>query len=86
MRTTEAMSRLKFDDALEATPESSRHHEPGPDCWPDWPRDAEEPAVIEAAARQNTPAIVFGDMVRLLGMTFAIVTIIGLSLRAFHLY
>ena len=84
MPAADAMSHREFDDALEATPEFPRHRES--DCWPDWPSDADEPAVIEAAARQNTPAIVFGDMVRLLGLTFAIMAVMDLSLRAFHLY
>jgi hypothetical protein len=81
MPAADAMSQREFDDALEAAPEFSRHSEF--DCWPDWPSDAEDPAVIEAAARQNRPAIVFGDMVRLLGMTFAIVAVMDFSLRIF---
>ena len=81
MPAAEAMSHHEFGDALEAAPESPRHSES--DCWPDWPADVEEPEVIEAAVRQNAPAIVFGDIVRLLGMTFAVMTVIDLSLKIF---
>ena len=82
MPTAEAISHSEFDDAPPAPSESSRHYESRSDGWPDWPNDADEPAVIEDAVRQNAPAIVFGDIVRLLAMTFAVITVVELSLKA----
>jgi hypothetical protein len=54
-------------------------------CWPDLTREAEDPAAIEALAQKNAPAIVFGDILCLLGMTFLIITVIDISLKAFHI-
>ena len=48
--------------------------------------EAEDPAAIEALAQKNAPAIIFGDILRLLGMTFLIITVIDISLKAFHIY
>jgi hypothetical protein len=56
------------------------------DCSPDLTGEAEDPAVIEALAQTGAPAITFGDVARLLGMTFLIITVIDLSLTAFHLH
>ena len=68
-----------------AKPVQPRCEERRSDCWLDWSDEAEEPAATEASARENAPAIVFGDIVRLLGMTFIVITVIDLSLKAFHL-
>jgi hypothetical protein len=84
-----AIFHCDFDGASETAPEpppQHRHEERRSDCWPDWSGEVEDPAVIEAVARENAPAIVFGDVVRLLGMTFIVITVIDLSLKAFHLH
>jgi hypothetical protein len=56
------------------------------DCWPDWTSEAEDPAVIEALAQNDATAIAFGEVACLLAMTFLIITVIDLSLKAFHLH
>jgi hypothetical protein len=83
-----AIFHCDLDGASETAPGPLQHHheERRSDCWPDWSSEAEDPAVIEALAQKNAPAIVFGDVVRLLGMTFIIITVIVLSLKALHLY
>jgi hypothetical protein len=77
-----------LDGVSEPAPRPPQHcHEERPsDCWPNWSGEVEDPAVIEAIVRENAPAIVFGDVVRLLGMTFIVITFIDLSLKAFHLH
>jgi hypothetical protein len=86
MLTANVNSHFDHDDASEPATEAPRvcREECDSDYWPDWPCNIEEPTAIEAAIRNNAPAIVFGDIVRLLGMTFLIITIIDLSLRALH--
>jgi hypothetical protein len=87
MANANAIFHCDLDGASEtARGHQHRHEERGSDCWPDWSGEAEDPAVIEAVVRENAPAIVFGDVVRLLGMTFIIITVIDLSLKAFHLH
>ena len=86
MPTANVTSHFDHGDGSEPATEAPRvcREERGSDYWPDWPCNVEEPAVIEASIRNNAPAIVFGDIVRLLGMTFLIITVIDLSLRALH--
>jgi hypothetical protein len=88
MATADAIFHSDFDGASEMAPElpQHRHEARRSDCWPDWSGEVEEPAVTEAVIRENSPAIVFGDIVRLLGMTFILITVIDLSLKAFHLH
>jgi hypothetical protein len=88
MANANAIFHCDLDGASEtaAEPPQHRHEERESDCWPDWSGEAEDPAAIEAVVRENAPAIVFGDVVRLLGMTFIIITVIDLSLKAFHLH
>jgi hypothetical protein len=86
MPTANVNSHFDHGDASELATEAPRicREERGSDYWPDWPRNVEKPAAIEASIRNNAPAIVFGDIVRLLGMTFLVITVIDLSLRALH--
>ena len=76
-----------LDDVSETVVKPVQHcsEERRSDCRLDWSYEAEEPATTEASAGENAPAIVFGDIVRLLGMTFIVITVIDLSLKAFHL-
>jgi hypothetical protein len=53
------------------------------DCWPS---ENEDSAATEAPACENTPAIVFGDIMHLLAMTFITLTAIGVCLKVFHLH
>ena len=84
MPTANVNSHFDPDDESEPATDALRvgREERGSDYWPDWPCNVEGPAAIEASIRNNAPAIVFGDIVRLLGMTFIIITVIDLSLRA----
>jgi hypothetical protein len=87
MANANAIFHCDLDGVSETAPgPQHRREERGSDCWPDLSGEAEDPAVIEAVVRENAPAIVFGDVVRLLGMTFIIITVIDLSLKAFHLH
>jgi hypothetical protein len=56
------------------------------DCRPDRTGVNEDQAVIAALAQKDATAIAFGDAACLLGMTFLIITVIDLSLKAFHFH
>jgi hypothetical protein len=88
MSTANPISHSDLTGAAQTTPKHPqyRRDERSSDSWNDWTGGAEDPAVIEALVQKNAPAIVFGDIVRLLGMTFLIITLIDLSLKAFHLH
>ena len=88
MPTANPTSHSDLIGATQTTPKPPqyRRDERSSDIWSDQTGEAEDLAVIEALVRKNAPAIVFGDVVRLLGMTFLIITVIDLSLKAFHLH
>jgi hypothetical protein len=88
MSTANSISHSDLTGAAQTTPKHPqyRRDERCSDCWLDWTGEAEDPAVIESLAQKNAPAIVFGDIIRLLGMTFIIITVIDISLKAFHIY
>jgi len=86
--TANSISHSDLIGATQTTPKHPqyRRDERSSDSWNDWTGEAEDPAAIEALAQKNAPAIVFGDIVRLLGMTFLVITVIDISLKAFHLH
>jgi hypothetical protein len=85
MSAAKAVFDCNLDGASQMAVDHPRHKERQSGGWPDWSGDNQDPAAIEASARNNAPAIVFGDVVRLLGMTVVIIIVIDLALRAFHL-
>jgi hypothetical protein len=88
MLAANAIFHCDLDGESEMAPEPAQHRHDGhrSDCWPDCSGKVEELAATEVSVRENTPAIAFGDIVRLLGMTFIIITITDLSFKAFHFH
>ena len=56
------------------------------DSWPDCCHSEEDSASLEAAARLNTPGIVFGEIGRVLGVVFVAILLIDLGLGVFHIH
>ena len=67
---------------------NDRHMDNAPlsDCWPDWATSIEDPATIEALARKNSPAIVFGEIGRVLAVVIAAIILINVSLNLLHIH
>jgi hypothetical protein len=78
MSTVKAVFDCDLHDAFQMAVDLPQHRpkERQSDCWLDWSIDIEDPAAIEALTRNNAPAIVFGDVVRLLGITFIVIAVI----------
>ncbi len=55
------------------------------DCWPDSCCGEEKVEHLEAAARLNTPGIVFGQMGRVLGVVAISIIFIELGLKALNI-
>ena len=87
MPPAKAIFEHELDGVSETVVQPLRHRceERQFDSRQDWSDEAKEPATTEASARENAPAIAFGDIMRLLGMTFIVITAIDLSVKAFHL-
>ncbi len=62
----------------------SRHAEGASDCWPDW-ADAGDPESLEESARKNVPAIVFGEISRVLLVVLAAIAAIEFALNFLHI-
>jgi hypothetical protein len=56
------------------------------DCWPDWATSIEDPATIEALTRKNSPAIVFGEIGRVLAVVITAIILINVSLNLLHIH
>jgi hypothetical protein len=71
-----------------AATRSSNRERPGDvrsDCWPDSCCGEEDSFCLEAAARLNTPGIVFGEVGRVLGVVVIGIIVIDLGLKALNI-
>lgn len=59
------------------------HDQGSPDCWPGWV-DAGDGDAAEESARANAPAIVFGEIGRVLLVILAAIAAIHVSLDVLH--
>ena len=77
---------LDDSDGISGGNDRRMDNHPLSDCWPNWATSIEDPATIEALARKNSPAIVFGEIGRVLAVVITAIILINVSLNLLHIH